>query len=296
MSTATTRVDIYEAVTNKIVAQLERGVCPWMQPWQSNHAAGAVSRPLRSNMQPYSGVNILSLWMSAEDNGFGCPIWLTFKQALELGGHVKKGERGSPVFYASTFKKTEAKDNGEEIERDIPFLKQYTVFNADQCEGLPDIYYATVAINETPNERIESVAQFVANTRADVRELGNSAYYTITDDYIQIPKLAAFRDAESHAATLIHELMHWTRHPSRLNREFGRKRFGDAGYAMEELVAELGAAFLSSDLGVAPELRDDHAQYIASWLKVLKDDKRAIFTAASWANKAAEYLHGLQPG
>jgi antirestriction protein ArdC len=114
-------------------------------------------------------------------------------------------------------------------------------------------------------------------------------------DYVRMPPFETFRDAESHAATLAHELTHWTRHPLRLNREFGRKRWGDQGYAMEELVAELGAAFLCADLAITPEVRDDHASYIESWLKVLKDDKRAVFTAASHASKAVEFLHGLQP-
>lgn len=295
-STKPTRHDVYERVTNRIVEQLEQGVRPWHKPWNAEHAAGRITRPLRFNGKPYSGINILMLWAAAEDAGYTCPLWLTFNQAKELGGSVKKGEHGSTVVYASSFTKKETDDTGEQLEKDIPFLKQYTVFNASQCDGLPDHYYAT---KEAPNsniERIELADQFIKNLGVDVREGGDKAFYTITHDYIRMPYLETFKDAESHAATLAHECCHWTRHPSRLNREFGRKRFGDEGYAMEELVAELGSAFLCADLSITPEIRADHADYLATWLSVLKSDKRAIFTAASYASKAVEYLHSKQPG
>lgn len=164
------------------------------------------------------------------------------------------------------------------------------------ANSVPKHYYQ---LSEPPKEKLErivAVEQFVANSKAEIRYRGNQAYYTLRDDRIQLPPFETFKDSESHAATLVHELTHWTRHPSRLNRDdFGRKRWGDEGYAMEELVAELGSAFLCADLSITPEIRDDHASYIEHWLKVLKDDKRAIFTAASHASKAADYLHGLQP-
>jgi antirestriction protein ArdC len=292
---ATTRTDIYTRVTNLIVERLSHGVRPWLQPWSCEHAAGRITRPLRHNGQKYSGVNILTLWMSAEAQGFASPFWMTFQQAKELGGHVKQGEKGSPVVYASTFKKQDQSEDGTEIEQEIPFLKAYTVFCADQIAGLPPHFYAVAT---PPTEKLDRIARadaFFANTKADVRIGGNRAYYAIEADYIRMPPFEAFRDAESHAATLAHELTHWSRHSTRLNREFGRKRFGDEGYAMEELVAELGAAFLCADLQITPEVREDHASYIQSWLKVLQDDKRAIFTAASHASKAVEFLHGLQP-
>ncbi|MFO0884827.1 MAG: zincin-like metallopeptidase domain-containing protein [Pirellulales bacterium] len=249
----------------------------------------------RHNGLPYNGVNVLMLWTSAEMAGYSCPFWLTFQQAKEFGGHVKKGQHGSPVVYASTFKKKDQNENGDEVEADIPFLKEYTVFNAEQCEGLPQHFFTLAQQPTEKIERIERADTFFANTKADIRNGGNQAYYASTLDYIQMPPLEAFRDAESHAATLAHELTHWTKHQSRLNREFGRKRWGDEGYAIEELVAELGAAFLCADLNITPDIRDDHAAYIGHWLKILKDDKRAIFTAASHASKAAEYLHSLQP-
>lgn len=290
------KADIYTRITNEIVKSLERGVKPWTQPWNAAHAAGPVSRPLRYNGQGYSGINVLTLWAASMERHYTAPIWMTFRQAKELGGHVRKGEKGAPVVYANTLVKTEMDERtGEEEERAIPFMKGYTVFNVEQIDGLPDHYYAAAQDGRNPDERIAHAEDFFGQTRADIRHGGDSAYYTITDDRIQMPLFESFRDAESYYATLAHEMVHWTRHKRRLDRDFGRKRFGDAGYAREELVAELGAAFLCADLGIKLEDRDDHAAYIGSWLKVLKDDKRAIFAAAAQAQRAADYLQGLQP-
>jgi antirestriction protein ArdC len=221
---------------------------------------------------------------------------MTFHQAKELKGSVRKGARGSLVVYADRMTKTETTENGEESERDIYFMKGYTVFNVEQIEGLPPHFYAPAASQLDPVERIESADRFFANTGADIRHGGNQAYYAPNLDYVQMPPFASFRDAESYCATLAHEITHWTKHPTRLDRDFGRRRFGDAGYAREELVAEIGAAFLCCDLGITPEPRDDHASYLDHWLKVLKEDKRAIFQAAAHAQRAVDYLHGLQPG
>ena len=173
-------------------------------------------------------------------------------------------------------------------------MRCYTVFNVEQIEGLPAHYYATNAPKIEPVQRNARAEAFLAATGAEVRHSGTRAYYSISTDVVQLPPFEAFRDPESYYATRGHETVHWTRHPSRLAREFGRKRFGDEGYAMEELVAELGAAFLCADLDLTPEVRDDHAAYIASWIKVLKNDTRAIFTAASHAQRAVDFLHGLQ--
>jgi antirestriction protein ArdC len=294
-TTKTIRTDVYTRVTAGIIEQLEAGVRPWLKPWNAEFAAGRITRPLRHNGQKYNGINILMLWASAELQGFGCPFWLTFQQTKELGGFVKKGEHGSPVVYANTFKKTETTDAGEEVEQEIPFLKEYTVFNAEQCEGLPAHFYQLAEPPKEKIERIEHAERFFANTGADIRYGGNRAYYAIEADYVRMPPFETFRDSESHAATLAHELTHWTRHTSRLNREFGRKKWGDEGYAMEELVAELGSAFLCADLSITPEVRENHAAYIDNWLKVLKSDKRAVFSAASHASKAVDFLHNLQP-
>jgi len=294
--TAKNREDIYTRITNQIVTALEQGIKPWTQPWNAAHAAGPVSRPLRHNGKPYSGINILTLWASSMEGHFGAPIWMTFKQARELGGHVRKGEKGSPVVYANTLTRTETDEKtGEEIDQTIPFMKGYTVFNIEQIEGLPAHYYAPAKSQLNPDQRIDAADAFFTDTGADIRHGGSSAYYCPPEDYVQMPVFESFRDAESYYATLAHECTHWTRHKNRLDRDFGRKRFGDEGYAREELVAELGAAFLCADLGLTLDDREDHAAYIGSWLKVLKDDKRAIFTAAAHAQRATDYLHGLQP-
>jgi antirestriction protein ArdC len=222
-------------------------------------------------------------------------MWLTFKQAIELNASVRKGEHGSLVVYADRIIRTETDAaTGEDAERAIPFMKGYTVFNVEQIDGLPENYYAKPAPRVGTIERIERAERFFTGTGATVRHGGTMAYYNVSQDFIQMPLFEAFRDAESFYSTLAHETVHWTRHSSRLDRDFGRKRFGDEGYAMEELVAELGSAFLSADLDLTPELRGDHGSYIASWIKVLKDDKRAIFTAASHAQRAADFLHALQ--
>jgi antirestriction protein ArdC len=290
----TEKQDVYTRVTNKIVADLEQGVRPWMKPWNASNTSGRITRPLRHNAVPYSGINILMLWAAAIEQGFTAPIWMTFNQAIELDAHVRKGEKGSLVVYANRITKTEDDGEGREVEREIPFMKGYTVFNVEQIDGLPEIYYTRPESKLTPVERIERAEAFFAATRADIRYRGDRAFYSCDGDYIQMPVIEAFRDAESFYATLAHESTHWTRHASRLEREFGRKSWGDEGYAREELVAELGAAFLCADLELTPEVRDDHAAYIATWLTVLTNDKRAIFSAAAHAQKAVDFLQGLQ--
>ena len=198
-------------------------------------------------------------WASAEVAGFNCPHWLTFQQAKQLGGFVRKGEHGSPVVFASTIKRSETTEEGAEVEAEIPFLKEYTVVNACQVEGLPKRFYELASPPQETMERIERAEAFFASTKADIRTGGTRAFYALEPDYVQMPPFECFKDAESHAATLAHELTHWTRHSSRLDRDLGRKRWGDAGYAMEELVAEPGSAFLCADLSITPEVRDDHA-------------------------------------
>lgn len=289
--TANGKADLYTRITSRIIEDLEKGVRPWFKPWSAEHAAGRITRPLRQNGTPYRGINVLNLWGEAVAKGYSCPIWMTYKQTQELGGQVRKGETGSLVVYADRFTKSETDDRGDEIEREIPFLKGYTVFNCEQVEGLPAHYYQLAAPALDSVARIETAERFFASTGADIRHGGNRAYYAEHDDYIRMPCFEAFRDVESYYATLAHELTHWTKHKSRLNREFGRKRWGDEAYAAEELVAELGSAFLAADLGLLPEVRDDHAAYIASWLKVLKNDRRAIFTAAAHAQRAVEFLY-----
>jgi antirestriction protein ArdC len=290
------RQDVYTRITDKIIADLEQGVRTWMKPWNAGNTAGRIMRPLRSNGIPYSGINILMLWAESVAHGFTSPTWMTFRQASELNAHVRKGEKGSLVVYANAITRTEENDKGEEEERSIPYMKGYTVFNVEQIEGLPETYYTKPEITTTPVERIAHAESFFAATKAETRFRGDRAYYSNDGDYIQMPVIESFRDAESFYATLAHESAHWTKHPARLDRDFGRKQWGDEGYAREELVAELSSAFLCADLGLTPEVRDDHASYIQSWLTVLRNDKRAIFSAASHAQKAVDFLHGFQAG
>jgi antirestriction protein ArdC len=288
--------DIYQRITDRIVAQLEQGVRPWLKPWNAAHMTGRVSLPRRHNGVAYRGVNIVALWIEAMERGYAAPIWMTFKQALDLGACVRKGEKGSPVVYADTITRHEHDEaTGEDTARGVHFMRGYTVFNVEQIDGLPEHYTPKPAPPVETVPRIERAEQFFAATGAVIRHGGTRAYYAPGPDHVQMPPFEAFRDAESYYATLAHEGTHWTLHASRLARSFDSKRWGDAGYAMEELVAELGSAFLCADLALAPELRDDHASYLDHWLKVLKSDKRAIFTASAHAQRAADFLHGLQP-
>jgi antirestriction protein ArdC len=288
--------DVYSKITSRIIADLEQGVRPWMRPWSAEHAAGRITRPLRHNGISYKGINVVMLWSASVVKGYSCPLWLTFRQALELGGNVRKGEHGELVVYANRLTRTETGDNGEETERKTQFLKGYTVFNVEQCVGLPAQYSGKAEALVLPTgERIERAEQFFSATGVDIRHGCTRAYYAEGLDYVQMPPFETFRDAESHAATLAHELAHATKHAKRLARDMGRVRWGDEGYAKEELVAELGAAFLCADLAITPEVREDHAAYIGHWLKALQDDKRLIFTAAAQAQRAVDYLHSLQP-
>ncbi len=289
----TTQTDIYARITGKIIADLENGNLTWRKPWNSERIAGQVMRPLRWNNIPYSGINTLVLWGTAAEQGFTAPYWMTFKQATELKANVRKGEKGTQVVYADKFTKEEETPNGETKTNQIPFLKCYVVFNASQIDGLSDAFYKMpepTTIN--PQQRNQELENFFALTKADIYT-GSKASYTQATDKIQMPPFESFESAASYYAILAHELTHWTKHPKRLDRDLGRKTYGDEGYAKEELVAELGACFLAADLGFEPLPEEKHAAYMQSWLKVLKDDKRFIFSAASHAQKAVEYIQKL---
>jgi antirestriction protein ArdC len=274
---------------------LRRASAPWIKPWSVEHTAGRITRPLRHNAVPYRGVNVLLLWSEALAKGYAAPLWMTYKQSQEMKAQVRKGEHGSLVVYADRITRTETDSAGQDVEREIPFMKGYTVFNVEQIEGLPAHFYAQPTNPLPLSERLAQADQFVSNTGVTIRLGGNRAYYSPAAEHIQLPSFEAFKDKESYYATVLHELTHWTRHATRLDRDFGRQRFGDPGYAREELVAELGAAFLCTDLCITPEIREDHADYIGHWLKVLAEDKHAIFQAAAHAQRAADFLQGLQP-
>src|SRR5579863_494054 len=180
------RADVYSRVTDRIIAELEQGVRPWLKPWNAEHAEGRITRPLRANGQPYKGINVLMLWGEALGKGYACPIWMTYRQASELGGQVKKGEHGALVVYADRMRRTETADNGDEIEREIPFLKGYTVFNCEQIDGLAEHFYARPSPPLPAPTRIAGAERFVASTRADIRHGGNMAFYAIGADRVQL--------------------------------------------------------------------------------------------------------------
>ena len=231
------RADIYTRITDRIVEDLEQGVRPWMKPWSAANTSGRIARPVRHNGLPYSGMNVLLLWSEQVSRGYTSSMWMTFKQALELGGVVRKGETGSTVVFASRFTKSVADENGDDVDREIPFLKAYSVFNIEQIDGLPDTYYAPPAKVRDPVERIKSAECFFKATGAVIRHGGNQAYYSPVMDYIQMPPFEAFRDAAGYAAVLSHEATHWTAAGHRVGRDLSRYAKDRTDRAREELIA-----------------------------------------------------------
>jgi antirestriction protein ArdC len=279
---------IYARVTNRIIAELEQGTIPWARPWGS--ATGSASLPCNARTaRPYSGVNILLLWGAVMERGFAFQSWLTFRQALDAGGSVRKGEKGTQIVYADRFtperERGRVADAGDE-PRSIPFLKVFTVFNIVQCEGLPDHFFQNAEPSPEPLV-IAGAEALIDASNADVRIGGNEAYYSPAGDYVRVPPQCAFAEPIDYYRTALHELGHWTGHESRLGRD-QTGRFGSPAYAREELVAELSAAFLCARLSIEPTVR--HAAYVQSWLNVLRSDERAIFKAASLASRAADHL------
>jgi antirestriction protein ArdC len=276
--------DIYRTVTDQIIAELKAGVRPWIQPWSQtpglNIPANAVSG------RPYSGVNTLLLWI-ARRHGWPQPRFLTFKQALEAGGHVRKGEHGHPVVFVKDLVRRPADAEGDE-EHHVRMLKNYTVFNIAQCDELPAKLMAPPRASN-PDQRDVLVDEFIAATGAKIYEntLENAAAYVHADDVITMPAFGSFRGRAEYCATLFHELVHWTGHPSRLDRQLGA-RFGLQSKAAEELIAELGAAFLCAEFSVDGFI--PHAAHIENYLQLLEDDPKAIFTAASKAQAAVDFL------
>lgn len=283
--------DVYSEITSKIIEALEsHQVGAWVCPWNKNKAPF----PRRSCGLPYSGVNVLVLWMAANSKGYRSAFWFTYQQAASLGAHVKKGEKGNTVVYGSSFKREVENGAGELHEKVIPFLKSYTVFNAEQIEGLPPHFYAERKPGLSDEARDAAAEAWLANVPAELRHGGSRAYYNRSQDFVQLPEFSSFKTGAGYYATRAHELVHWTGHESRNNREFGA-RFGNDKYAFEELIAEIGASFVCDMLGLPSQIDTNHAPYIAGWIKVLKADKRAIFTAATQAQKAAELLASYQP-
>ncbi|WP_225205075.1 ArdC family protein [Novosphingobium huizhouense] len=283
--------DIYETITSAIVRRLEAGTKPWAPSWATDGTTGGTPPlPLRVTGECYRGINVLLLWASADENGFRSRRWMTFKQAQALGGSVRKGSKGTGIVFFKKLTVTEQNDAGEDQERNIPMMRGFTVFNADQIEGLPAKFYARPAvIPGASKERDEVADSALRSSGAQIRESGDRAYYAPTMDLVNMPTFDRFATVGGYLATLAHELCHWSGHESRLNRQLLNK-FGSKDYAFEELVAEIGAAFVGARLGIVGDHIDDHAAYLAHWLQALRSDKRMIFKAASLAQQACDLV------
>ena len=283
--------DLYADVTNKIVASIEAGSATYSLPW---HRVSGLPKNLASN-RCYRGINTVLLWLIGNERGYTTPYWATFKQWTELGHPVRKGEKSAVVVFWKQLRDPDAvswarDDEGHVVNHRKPIIaRTYHVFNASQVEGLkvPSLEYLS------ESERDAQAEAFFNHLPLTVHHGGDRAYYSPHSDSVHLPEFGLFRDANGYYSTRGHESVHATGAKQRLDRDLSG-RFGSEAYAVEELVAELGAAFLCADLGLSPEPRPDHAGYIESWLKVLKSDKRAIFTAAGKAQAAVDWLHGQQ--
>ncbi len=278
--------DLYQDVTNRIVAALEAGTPPWLRPW-----AGELERVPMNGMtrRPYRGIITVLLTLEAQMRGYSRNTWLTYRQSAELGAQVRGGEHGTTVIF---FKMNEIPaPEAEEPARArvVPMLRSFTVFNVAQVDGLPERLQQPEAeasgwVQELAPEKL------IADSGAQIVHGGFAAFYSPEEDRIQLPERELFADPASYYGTALHELAHWSGHPSRLNRQLGR-RFGESAYAVEELIAEIGSAFLCATCGLEGRLQ--HASYVADWIKVLNADKRAVFTASTKAQQVADYIEGL---
>jgi antirestriction protein ArdC len=286
--------NLHREITDRILVSLKAGALPWRKPWASGIDAGAITMPRNAvTARQYSGINVLLLWSKADACGYSDPRWLTFKQALELGGNVRKGEKGTEIVFVSKVAREDKRNPGETVF--IPFLKSYWVFNVAQCEKLDKLG----VINEKPanvsrNERDATIDEFVRATGAEIRHVEARAYYARAFDFINMPALASFESAHAYYATLFHEIAHWTGDDKRLKRVKGKK-FGDREYAYEELVAELASAFVCAEFGI--DNHEQNAAYLATWLQglteLLEANDRAIVSAAADASRAVEFMRSL---
>lgn len=268
--------DLYAEVTAKIIEQLEAGHVPWVRPWSDAKGCNAGLPINYSTGRAYRGINVMLLWSS----GFTDQRWLTYKQAQAIGANVRKGEHGSLVVFYKQWELRDTNAAGEAVTKSVPLLRSFTVFNVAQIDGLPEEVAPVAPPQITYTRAAEVFAQ------ANCAHGGNRAFYSPSQDSITMPRMDQFADEAAYFATALHELSHWTGHKSRLDRDFSG-RFGTDAYAFEELIAEMGAAFLCAQTEIA--YTTQHAAYIEQWLRVLKSDKKAILTAASQAQKATDF-------
>jgi antirestriction protein ArdC len=290
--------DLYESVTAHIIDAIEKGAGDFQMPWHQQN--GPVCRPKNiASKKPYNGINVVTLWGAAYVRGYEAPVWGTFKQWLEVGCPVRKGERAVPGIFYKELRIEEERD-GEATQRRIPMARGFSLFNAAQVEGYvapPPVEAPALQDQVTP---LLTADALVRQSGAVIVEGGDSAYYSIGRDAIQMPDRALFTGTDTSTPTegfygvLLHELTHWSGAKHRLDRNLA-DRSKEESVALEELVAELGSAMLCADLGVAQQPRLDHARYIATWLLALRNDKKAIFVASSAAQKAVDYLQSFNP-
>ncbi|PJG84824.1 ArdC family protein [Conservatibacter flavescens] len=302
---STPKFDLYQDVTNRIIEALEAGTAPWLKPWKNSSSFGLNLPKNAVSNRLYSGVNILLLWLSADKNGYKQSKWITARAANELGGHVRKGEKATLVVSYRPTEREKLDDNGNviidengnpEMEK-IAFLNKHYVFNIEQCEKLPAEMYDSVPISPPETEAEQYTEYNDIRTILKGMELNvnirpsNRAYYCSNSDTVTMPEKKQFNTMNDFYSTLLHEIVHATGHKKRLDRvgiSSGKSRFGNKIYAFEELIAEMGSAFLCAHIGfnTVPQ----NASYIDSWIKVLKEDKRAIFKAAGKARNACDYM------
>jgi antirestriction protein ArdC len=283
--------DLYADVTNRIVKALESSsLPPWRRPW----VGGGGFLPLRHNGIPYRGINTLILMMESDSKGYASPYFFTFRQARELGGSVKAGEKSTPILFCQPMTKKETAEDGEEAEARFWLSKVYRVFCADQCQDLPERFTVKAAHQLDPSQRIEHADAYARNTGADVRHLEAMAYYRPSGDYVNMPAFELFDEPEAYYSTLCHELAHWTGAKHRLDRLDAEKRTRE-DYSREEIYAELASCLVCAQLGIAPPTLDQHAAYLDHWLSAMRQDSKYIFTAAATAQRIVDYLNSLQP-
>lgn len=291
MQQATPREDLHQRITNQIIVAIETGAGDYQMPWNPKLCTGpAVGLPHNPvGHYAYHGINILALWASQQHNAYASAEWATFRQWQAAGAHVRKGEKGTlTVFFKASQSSPQSAESNEQEPRRHFIAKAAYVFNVAQVDG----FIPSPPPELTPIDRHAAAETFIKASKASIYHDSRHACYIPSKDEIHLPPDGAFNDAQGYYSVALHELVHWSGHASRCDRDL-RNRFGSEAYAAEELIAELGAAFLCAELGISPEPRIDHARYIESWLRILKDDKRAIFTAAAKANQAVVYLQSL---
>lgn len=277
------KFDVYQEVTDQILAEMEAGTPPWRKPWTGD--VSGVSLPERWNGEGYNGINVLLLWVAASRNNFVSSRWMTYRQAQELGGNVRRGEKSSTSIKFGTI---EREDDAGDTQA-IPYARAFRVFNADQIEGLAEEFYRKVEpARDLGTETDPEMDAWVSSIGADVRTSDEPrAYYQIKEDFVHMPPVKTFHNAAGYYGTLLHELSHWTGHAGRLDRF--QKFEGKSEYAAEELVAEISACMLAVRLGVEPQF-DQSAAYVEGWIEAMRADKRAIFRAAADSQRATDFL------